>query len=313
MSHFRNMIARRIVSLLVLAIAGACAEESHEIQPQSRIIAVIKGQPVLQEQFEDFVSLRQDQLEGELVEFQKKALFREFLTEELLLHEAEKEKIALEESEVQLQLDRWLTKEQEVTPALLERVRVFLKIQKFVRNMIGSQITVSLQEMQKYYQEHEEEFIIEDQAHVLEILVDDQNRAEEIGGQLKFGDVRTFKSMAQRLSRGLTAEVGGDLGIFERGQLPEDFEKAVFTLKAGEVSPLFRSAEGYHIFMLEEWVPRHAQKFYEVQETIFKKLVAQKERVALDEYVNQLFQAASVEIFDETLNFEWSETSAKLE
>ena len=307
------MIARRIVSLLVLAIAGACAEESQEIQPQSRIIAVIKGQPVLQEQFEDFVSLRQDQLEGELVEFQKKALFREFLTEELLLHEAEKEKIALEESEVQLQLDRWLTKEQEVTPALLERVRVFLKIQKFVRNMIGSQITVSLQEMQKYYQEHEEEFIIEDQAHVLEILVDDQNRAEEIGGQLKFGDVRTFKSMAQRLSRGLTAEVGGDLGIFERGQLPEDFEKAVFTLKAGEVSPLFRSAEGYHIFMLEEWVPRHAQKFYEVQETIFKKLVAQKERVALDEYVNQLFQAASVEIFDETLNFEWSETSAKLE
>ncbi|MDA2929544.1 peptidylprolyl isomerase [Acidobacteria bacterium AH-259-O06] len=313
MSRFRNMIARRIVSLLVLAIAGACAGESQEIQPQSRIIAVIKGQPVLQEQFEDFLSLRQDQLEGELVEFPKKALFREFLTEELLLHEAEKEKIALEESEVQLQLDRWLSKEQEVTPALLERVRVFLKIQKFVTNMIGSQIIVSLQEMQKYYQEHEEEFIIEDQAHVLEILVDDQNRAEEIGGQLKFGDVRTFKSMAQRLSRGLTAEVGGDLGIFERGQLPEDFEKAVFTLKAGEVSPLFRSAEGYHIFMLEEWVPRHAQKFYEVQETIFKKLVAKKERVALDEYVNQLFQAASVEIFDESLNFEWSETSAKIE
>ncbi|MFQ5928778.1 MAG: peptidylprolyl isomerase [Acidobacteriota bacterium] len=307
------MIARRIVSLLVLAIAGACAEESQEIQPQSRIIAVIKGQPVLQERFENFLSLRQDQLEGELVEFQRKALFREFLTEELLLHEAQKEKITLEESEVQLQLDRWLSKEQEVTPALLERVRIFLKIQKFVRNIIGSQISVSLQEMQKYYQEHEEEFIIEDQAHVLEILVDDQNRAEEIRGQLKFGDVRTFKSMAQRLSRGLTAEVGGDLGIFERGQLPEDFEKAIFTLKAGEVSPLFRSAEGYHIFMLEEWVPRHAQKFYEVQETIFKKLVAKKERVALDEYVNQLFQAASVEIFDETLNFEWSETSAKIE
>ena len=88
-------------------------------------------------------------------------------------------------------------------------------------------------------------------------------------------------------------------------QLPEDFEKTIFKLKPGEISPVFRSAEGYHIFMMEEWVPRHAQKFYEVQDALFEKLVADKERLALDQYVEQLFLAASVDIHDEDLDLEW--------
>ncbi len=56
--------------------------------------------------------------------------------------------------------------------------------------------------------------------------------------------------------------------------------------------------------MMEEWIPRHAQKFHEVQEAIFEKLVGEKESVALDEYVNQLFQSASIEVHDRTLSLE---------
>ena len=56
--------------------------------------------------------------------------------------------------------------------------------------------------------------------------------------------------------------------------------------------------------MMEEWVPRHAQKFHEVQEAIFEKLVGEKESVALEEYVNQLFQSASIEVHDRTLSLE---------
>ncbi len=136
------------------------------------------------------------------------------------------------------------------------------------------------------------------------ILLEDRERAEEIRAQLNFGDVRTFKSMARSYSQGLTAQAGGDLGTFTSGQLPENFEKVIFQLKAGEISTVFRSPEGYHIFMMEEWVPRHAQKFHEVQEAIFEKLVGEKESVALEEYINQLFQSASIEVHDRTLSLE---------
>ena len=306
----------RIIIFVTLVVgAGACAQQE-AIQPlehQSPTIAVINGRPILEEQFESFLSLSPDELESDSSDSRRNVLFRELVTEQLLLQEAEREGISVAEQEIGRQLDGWLSEGQEATPELRERVRTLLKIQKFIKEEIGDQIQVGNQEMFRYYQSRSQEYIINDEAHVLELLLEDRDRAEEIHSQLNFGDVRTFKNLARSYSKGLTADAGGDLGTFERGQLPEDFEKTIFKLKPGEISPVFRSVEGYHIFMMEEWVPRHAQKFYEVQDTVFEKLVADKERVALDQYVEQLLRTASIEIHDETLDLEWEETSANLQ
>ena len=307
MSGFRNMILKRCITLLALVPLGGCGEEPEEIQasrPQSPTIAVINGRPLLRDQFENFLSQAPADSEEEPTHSRRAARFRDFLLEQLLLQEATRQKITVEEEEVERQLVLWLSQEQEVTEQLRERVRTLLTIQGFIKEEIVSKIEIGNQEIYRYYQTHADQYIIEDEAHVLEVMVEDREQAEEIREQLNFGDTRTFKSMAQGYSQGLTAQAGGDLGTFLRGQLPENFEKTIFQLKPGEISPVFRSPEGYHIFMMEEWVPRHAQKFYEVQETIFEDLVAAKERVALDEYVNRLFEGASIEIHDETLTIE---------
>lgn len=288
----------------LLVTAWACEKPVQVVEPKVRIIALVDEEPVLESDFRNFLSLRENSLEAEPVVLERKALFREFLMEQLLLREAERENINLDENEIYDQLNEWLSENQGVTPEILKRARVFLRIQKFVRSKISPQVIVNLQEGQKYYQDHKENFEVDDQAHVLEILVKDVKEAKEIRLQLKFGDVRSFNAIARNHSHGLTAGVGGDLGIFERGQLPEKFEKAIFSLKPGEIGPVFRSGEGYHIFMLEEWIPRHAQKFYEVQESIFRRLVVEKERYVLDQYVNQLFQSASVRVLDSELDLE---------
>ena len=49
-----------------------------------------------------------------------------------------------------------------------------------------------------------------------------------------------------------TAEKGGDLGWFGRGQMVPEFEKAAFDLAAGKVSPPFRTQFGWHVIKLEE-------------------------------------------------------------
>ena len=298
-----------ILLWFIATTAGCGATRDESGIAQSKIMAVIDGQPILEKEFERFVALGQEQSAEPGGELGRNARFREFLVERLLLRQAREAKIDPVEGEIQQQLQEWLTVGQEVTPALRERVRKFLVIQKLLRETIDLRVTVSMEEMQQYYKEHQRELKVEDQAHILEIRVEDSNRAEEIRGKMTVGDVRSFKEAAKLYSQGLTAEKGGDLGTFERGQLPEDFEKFVFALKPGEVSSIFHSTEGYHIFMMEEWIPRHPQKFYEVQDTIFEMLVVSKERAAMSRYVRQLVDRASIELHDETLVIDWGDSN----
>ncbi|MEE2821580.1 MAG: peptidylprolyl isomerase [Acidobacteriota bacterium] len=309
------IIIRTIVFACIAVAALACQQEdvAQTVGPTSSTIAVINGEPIRERQFEDFVSLDPDEPESDSSISRKNILFREMVAEQLVLREADKAGVSVLDEEVQQQLADWFSGGQSVTPALQERVRALLKIQKFIKQEVGDKITISNQEMYNYYRAHEKDFIINDQAHVLELLLDERNQAEEIRSQLIFGDVKTFKNLAQEYSKGLTAESGGDLGMFERGELPEDFEKTIFTLTPGEISPVFRSVEGFHIFMMEEWVQRHAQKFYEVQEVIFDKLITDKERIALDQYMEQLLETVSVEVHDDNLDIKWDESSGKIQ
>ena len=264
---------------------------------------VINAQPIGREEFAAFVKFQGGEGNGELEAESRKILFRQFLIEQVLLQEAERKGILVEDSEV-WELKEW-GGDQEIDEDEAHRVREFLTIQKLIRQEIGSQLQISLQEIEQYYEEHREEFVVEDRAHVVEILVEDRKSAQAIRQKLRRGDIRIFKSIAREQSKGVTAQADGDLGFFQRGDLPEEFERVIFELKPGEVSSVFQSSHGYHLFMMEEWIPRHPQKFHEVQERIFKRLMAEKERDASASYLKQVLKTASINIQDPNLKFDW--------
>ncbi len=49
-----------------------------------------------------------------------------------------------------------------------------------------------------------------------------------------------------------TAEKGGDLGFFKKGDMAPEFDRVAFSLKIGEISEPFRTQYGYHIMQVEE-------------------------------------------------------------
>ncbi len=77
------------------------------------------------------------------------------------------------------------------------------------------------------------------------ILVDKLKLAQEIREDLYDG--ADFGKLAQKYSTCSSSKKGGDLGIFGRGDMVPEFERAVYKLKVGEISDPIKTQFGYHI------------------------------------------------------------------
>lgn len=97
-------------------------------------------------------------------------------------------------------------------------------------------------------------------------------KAEAAHQQLMEG--ANFDSLARAISEdATTAQNGGDLGYFSWGRMVDEFQEAAFALKVGEISPVVKSAYGYHIIKLEDRRPSQSCKsFDEEKENILMQL-----------------------------------------
>ena len=74
--------------------------------------------------------------------------------------------------------------------------------------------------------------------------------AKQIAGQLKQG--APFATVASQFSQSPSAADGGDIGWVVQGQLAEDLDAALATLKPGETSEAIRSEGGYYVVALRD-------------------------------------------------------------
>nr|MDO8110323.1 peptidylprolyl isomerase [Candidatus Sigynarchaeota archaeon] len=77
------------------------------------------------------------------------------------------------------------------------------------------------------------------------ILVKKQSQALDIKKKLDAGG--DFKKLALEFSECPSKKKGGDLDWFTRGSMVPEFEKAVISMKIGEVSDPVKTQFGYHI------------------------------------------------------------------
>jgi len=82
-------------------------------------------------------------------------------------------------------------------------------------------------------------------------LEEAKKKAEELYQRLKQGE--DFAQLARQYSEdSASADKGGDLGFFGRGQMVKPFEEKAFSLKMGEISEPVLTEYGYHIIKVEE-------------------------------------------------------------
>jgi peptidyl-prolyl cis-trans isomerase D len=115
--------------------------------------------------------------------------------------------------------------------------------------------------------------------------------------QLLAAEQATIEQAAERLAAGATFEqvaaeieaVSVDqLGTVSRGDLPAEFEEAIFALPQGEVSGPVDSAFGWHLFRVSEIEPEETVPLAEAREQLARELALEEANERLPDFAAQL-------------------------
>ncbi len=102
-----------------------------------------------------------------------------------------------------------------------------------------------------------------------------EREAKAVLARLEGGE--SFDKLAKELSDDEgSAQKGGDLGQFERGQMVKPFEDAAFAAKIGTIAGPVRSRFGYHLIKVFEHVPEKIRPFEEVKAEIESTLAREQ-------------------------------------
>jgi len=269
-----------------LLLLSACSREG--AVPSDPVLALVGDEPITRSEFERFYrawrrSGPRPSEEEALTPEQNRALrleaFQELVQRRLFLKEANRLGLTVTPQEEQAYRVRVQGPPPQgtVPPGTpsARKVREDLLIEKLLRRELGKPVQVTEREIRTYYRAHRKEFNRPAQVRARHIVVATREEAEAILQALKAG--QAFEALARKHSLGPEKDQGGDLGWFGRGQMPEPFERAIFALRVGQVSPVIQTPYGYHLFKLEARRRAGIRRLKEVREEIREILIREKQ------------------------------------
>lgn len=230
----------------------------------------------------------------------KEDLLEQMITEKVILNQAKD--VVISESEVddtisevlklrqitEEQLKESLTEQGITLEELREGYRNQMKINKFLKDNLFSELSVSDNEIKNYYNKNIELFKgKEGQVRALHILVKSEAEAKDVVNELKS---KIFSSVAKSTSIGPSSVNGGDLGFVNKGELVSEFETVLFELDEDEVSAPVKTQFGWHVI-------KRATDIVSLEDSsksIEDSLLAEKQNSVLETYVKQLKSNAKI-------------------
>jgi len=258
--------AQEVVDRIAAVVGNQIVLES-ELETQVQIYLAQSG--VTNPTQEDFKRLKQDILE-------------QMINDRLILVQAEKDTtIRVSPTEIENALEQHLERlksqfgSEEEFIKQLEKENLTLKdlkrrYRQEVRNQLlkdrlvqkrVAKVNVSAKAVKDFYEMYKDSIPEQAQSvHLAHILLTIELSSSTLDSlKVKLENIRNeaisgvdFATLAAKYSEDPTAKMGGDLGFFQKGELDPEFEKAAFSLKAGEISGVVQSQFGFHLIKLEE-------------------------------------------------------------
>lgn len=275
---------------------------------KGRVVLKITERKIYSSSFERFVAYNLGKEEITLTDYVKSRIFDDFLEEQLLLAEARKNNVIVSNSELYEAMRAMETvtgaRGSHLSKSFAECLREELTVRKYLAGFILADITVSYQEVSEYYLANPNEFVVPEEVRVAQIFLTDEKRARSVYRELR-ANPRRFPELAKKYSESPDAASGGEMGYFRRGQLPPEFERAIFRLRPGRFTSVIQSPYGYHLFFLKEKKEGGKLSEEEVRDNIRIKLMQKKSDQRLSRYLAQLKKTIPIRIYTKNLDFKY--------
>jgi len=264
-----------LVPFLVLLLSPLSCDKAQPLKGKE--LARVNDRVITLEEFEqEMEQLPQSAKLQMISEEGRKNFLHDLINQELLLQEAKK---------------KGLDKKKEIL-VNLEMLKKGLIINALGEELCAGKDEVSDDEVEAYYRENKEEFILE-RVWVRHIMVKTLPEAQKIKRRLDQGE--DFIALVRQYSISPSKTQGGDLGYIERGKVGKEFGQAAFSLKRpGELSDIVKTTLGYHIIRLEDKIGPRQRTFSEVQEEIRKFLREKKRKEILTTHLEELRKGAQI-------------------
>jgi len=250
---------------------------------------------------------------------------KQFLTKmienRLQVQEAEREKIAVDDAEVEEELTERikkldvpsrggfekLLKEQGLAmEAIKKRVRDELRVARVINRKVRLRISVTEAEINKYLTANRQKLETGLVYHARHLLIVPEGGPSDVAweaARIKAELLRTqllqgsdFAELARQHSRDASAKDGGDLGTLKRGELAQDIEMQILSLEPGEISKPYRSSLGYHLFRLELKESLEGEGLTRAKAQIREILFREKFEARLEAWLKEIKLRAVIEV-----------------
>ena len=120
-----------------------------------------------------------------------------------------------------------------------------------------------------------------------------KERAKEAYSKIKSGS--DFAQVAMTYSNDMSRIKGGEMGFVHRGMMPQDIEKAAFSLKVGQISEIIETDIGFHILKVEEKRASRQVSFDEIKEKLKNELTESMQKNRLEGLIKRLRENAKIQ------------------
>ncbi len=283
-----------IIGFLILSIALALVAGCGTAKSGQDVVASVNGEDITKDELYDLMVKQNGQQALDAL-----------ISQKIIELEAKKQKVTVSDADVQKEMEKYyetyggqeaFKQALEASGYSMDDIKKEMALSLKINKLLEPRIKITEEEMKKYFEENKEQFAQPKQVKASHILVETEEKANEI--KKKLADGEDFAQLAKDNSTDTqTKDKGGDLGFFGTGDMVKEFEEAAFALKVGEISAPVKTEFGYHIIKVTDTKEAQEANYEQSKPQIRDTLFGEKAQAEYGALMQELYKDYKIENF----------------